>query len=361
MPENNQTPQTVDLSSVNPPQNSAPQEGFFDRQLKNFAWFLAKVTWQPDPQTWSQNPAPQSTPQESITQQPSEPALKESSFFDKLVANTQGLLNKTQELATSIADKTSTFSEGLVKTTQNVTSTVQNVSNSVISTTTNAAQTIASAPQNIANTVGSIAEQTTNQVQNLGNQATSTAQNFANQATQGVSNLVQTGQEIWSQIVDHGSQAVSNIQTSATQAATTIQNQTSNFMQNPVETLQSSAENLTNQAQNIAQQSVNIAQQTATQTQQTIEQGSQTGLLNQISSGVIQIVDKSKEIWSSAIENTKSFVENPVEKVDSLISAGMPQTPVQTETENTTSLDNLDKKLEKSESAQIDPTPGIYQ
>lgn len=46
MPENQQTPQTVDLSSV----NAQPKtEGFFDRMMKKSASFIAKATGQPDP------------------------------------------------------------------------------------------------------------------------------------------------------------------------------------------------------------------------------------------------------------------------------------------------------------------------
>ena len=46
MPENQQTPQTVDLSSVN---SQPKKEGFFDRMLKRSASFIAKATGQPDP------------------------------------------------------------------------------------------------------------------------------------------------------------------------------------------------------------------------------------------------------------------------------------------------------------------------
>lgn len=46
MQENQQTPQTVDLSSVNA---QPKKEGFFDRMLKSSASFIAKATGQPDP------------------------------------------------------------------------------------------------------------------------------------------------------------------------------------------------------------------------------------------------------------------------------------------------------------------------
>lgn len=50
MPENQQTPQTVDLSSVNSqPKKEGFFEGFFDRMLKSSASFIAKATGQPDP------------------------------------------------------------------------------------------------------------------------------------------------------------------------------------------------------------------------------------------------------------------------------------------------------------------------
>ena len=46
MPENQQTPQTVDLSSVN---SQPKKEGFFVRMLNSSASFIAKATGQLDP------------------------------------------------------------------------------------------------------------------------------------------------------------------------------------------------------------------------------------------------------------------------------------------------------------------------
>lgn len=274
MTDNNQSPQTVDLNAINTTQQTPVQEGFFDKQLKNFAGFVAKMTGQPDPQTWAvqtpvqnsaslpqeqsfissqspmtaesqvQNTTPPQQENLQATQLPKSP--KAPSFFDKLVANTQNLLNKTQQVA---------------------------------------------------------------------------------------NNLIEQGKEIWAGVV-------ATTQNLAEQAKTT----TANIVQNPVETIKNTASQAVSTVQNTGEkvfQSGNQAGQNIKE-QATIS-GSEGGFLQQVNQGLWTIVEKTKEIWSSAVANTKSFVQNPLEHIDNLAGAGVPQSPVQTETENTTSLENLEK------------------
>ena len=64
-----------------------------------------------------------------------------------------------------------------------------------------------------------------------------------------------------------------------------------------------------------------------------------------------------KQGASNFVEKTKQFVQNPVESIDGFAGsgAGAQQVSVQTETENTTSLDQLGNgnQIEKSESVPV--------
>ena len=64
-----------------------------------------------------------------------------------------------------------------------------------------------------------------------------------------------------------------------------------------------------------------------------------------------------KQGATNFVEKTKQFVQNPVESIDNFTGSGTgnAQTPVQTETENTTSLDQLGNgnQIEKSESVPV--------
>ena len=310
MPENQQTPQTIDLSSV----NAQPKtEGFFDRMMKKWASFIAKATWQPDPQTWVVDWTSQD---QSIQQSaPVQPEIKEEvGFFDKLVASTQGLLAKTQKISESVVAKT------------------QSISNTVVEKTTSASQMIQSAPGNLANKVSEIA-----------NQTSQTAQNLASQATQTVGSTLQKTQEVWSNIVNTSTQAVSNVQAHAT-----------DFVANPIQTVQNGTQTIVNQTQTITAPIVNQAWGVVSQMQssqvptddQTPEQ--KQGFLAQINQGLGQVIQKTQEVWSGVIANTKDFVQNPMEKIDNFAGAGVPQAPIQTETANTTSLDNLTQDSQQS-------------
>ena len=65
-----------------------------------------------------------------------------------------------------------------------------------------------------------------------------------------------------------------------------------------------------------------------------------------------------KQGASNFVEKTKQFVQNPVESIDGFAGSGAQtdQASVQTETENTTSLDQLENgnQIEKSESVPVE-------
>ena len=64
-----------------------------------------------------------------------------------------------------------------------------------------------------------------------------------------------------------------------------------------------------------------------------------------------------KQRATNFVEKTKQFVQNPVESIDGFAGSGAQtdQASVQTETENTTSLDQLENgnQIEKSESVPV--------
>lgn len=128
------------------------------------------------------------------------------------------------------------------------------------------------------------------------------------------------------------------------------------FVENPVSAVQNTTQNVVNQAQNITAPVVNQVSETLNQSQE--NHSDQQGLVSQLHQGIGQVIQKTKDMGSEALANTKEFVQNPINKIDQIAGAGVPQVPVQTETENTTSLDKLEETSEKPSS---DLTPGVQQ
>lgn len=97
--------------------------GFFEKTVKNFVGFIAKVTGQADPKqqtatppadgTSSSSPATALTPTADQNNGGSDMPKKEASFFDKLVASTQNLLNKTEQFATKATEKTKQLTQSI--------------------------------------------------------------------------------------------------------------------------------------------------------------------------------------------------------------------------------------------------------
>ena len=109
MPETENQVTTVELWKINSKENTERKPWFLEKGVKNVVNFFAKISNQPHPETGA--------PQSSSTQQPTyqenqaqetlpQEWKKTSSFFDTLVNSTQNLLNKTENLVATAADKT---------------------------------------------------------------------------------------------------------------------------------------------------------------------------------------------------------------------------------------------------------------
>ena len=108
--------------------------------------------------------------------------------------------------------------------------------------------------------------------------------------------------------MDHSAQAISNIKDHAT-----------NFVENPVSVVQNATQNVVNQAQNITVPVVNKVSETLNQSQENYSD--QQGLVSQLHQGIGQVIQKTKEVGSEALANTKEFVQNPINKIDQIAGA----------------------------------------
>lgn len=102
------SPQTVSLESINTPQR---KEHFLEKGIKNIVNFIAKITGQPSPQGGNTSSV---TPQSAASAAtPQAQPRTGKTFFDNLVASTQKLLNKTEEFATTAAEKTKNLTQAV--------------------------------------------------------------------------------------------------------------------------------------------------------------------------------------------------------------------------------------------------------
>lgn len=107
------SPQTVSLESINTPQR---KEHFLEKGIKNIVNFIAKITGQPSPQggnTSSVTPQSAASAATPPTATPQAQPRTGKTFFDNLVASTQKLLNKTEEFATTAAEKTKNLTQAV--------------------------------------------------------------------------------------------------------------------------------------------------------------------------------------------------------------------------------------------------------
>lgn len=408
---------TIPLSSVNPPAPQEKKESFFDKQLNRVVGFLAKATGQPDPKTGSisSNTTPiTATQATTITSQlpngetvnwisqetlpsvniPTPPMEEEQGFFQKLVANTQNLLSKTGDFATSIANKTSAVAGTISNSTQNF-------ANGVVEKTNAVSSTITSAPTMIANQAGNLIDkgvamwgqlkdniQTNAQnltsnplsgIQNLGGQLTEGVQQIGGQMGSGIQNLGQ-------QTLQQGQNLVSNPLGTVENLGTQVATQGQQLVNNPIWTVGNLGNQVVQQGQALASDPLrgvqNLWNQVNTQVGNLTTPPPQTletvptlpneeatsgdfaphtspilspvsnnptnngivnsgGLLSSLGQGAQNFFEKTKEIWTTTFDKTKDFIQNPVEHIDSLAGAGAEQTPLPPQTPNTNSLENL--------------------
>ena len=423
---------TVPLSEVNPPEQKKPS--FFDRTLGKLVGFIAKATGQPDPITGLKNgesaPAQQGMNQEWVVQIPIEGQQvpqQEPWFFQKLVASTQNLLNKTSSVANSITSTTSNIAGKITEKTNAVAGAITSAPTMVANQATNLINkgvdmwgqlkdSIQTNAQNLAGNVQNFASNPVWGVQNFVANPIAGVQNIGNQVVQSGQQVMNSAQQMWGQVVNGaqnaGGQVMSGVQNVWWGVVSNMQNMwgqmmngVSQFASNPVWWVQNfvadpmaGVQNIGNQVMQSGQQVVASAQQMWGQVVNSVQEAGvqipfQTQVQNSESSFVqtqeatpIQIPElasqaqmasetvstQSVPVQSNPFENvfsgikqgatnfvekTKQFVQNPVESIDNFTGsgAGNAQTPVQTETENTTSLDQLENgnQIEKSESVPV--------
>lgn len=418
---------TVPLSQVNPPEPKQPS--FFDRTLGKLVGFIAKATGQPDPITGLKNgesaPAQQGMNQEWVAQMPIEGQQvpqQELWFFQKLVASTQNLLNKTTSVANSITSTTSNIAGKITENTNAVAGVITSAPTMVANQATHLINkgvdmwgqlkdSIQANAQNLAGNVQNFASNPVWGVQNFVANPVAGVQNIGNQVMQSGQQVMASAQQMWGQVVhsvqNAGGQVMNGVQNVWWGVVSNMQNMwgqmmngVSQFASNPVGGFQNfvadpmaGVQNIGNQVMQSGQQVVASAQQmwgqvvnsvqsvgvqipfqvpaqatefVPVQTQdatavQMHENASQTQVVAQSVpvqlNPIENVFSGIKQGATNFVEKTKQFVQNPVESIDGFAGsgAGAQQVSVQTETENTTSLDQLGNgnQIEKSESVPV--------
>ena len=418
---------TVSLSEVNPPEQKKPS--FFDRTLGKLVGFIAKATGQPDPITGLKNgestPVQQGMIQDWIAQMPIEGQQvpqQEPWFFQKLVASTQNLLNKTTSVANSITSTTSNIAGKITEKTNAVAGAITSAPTMVANQATNLINkgvdmwgqlkdSIQTNAQNLAGNVQNFASNPVGGVQNFVANPIAGVQNIGNQVMQSGQQVVASAQQMWGQVVhgvqNAGGQVMNGVQNVWWGVVSNMQNMwgqmmngVSQFASNPVGGVQNfvadpmaGVQNIGNQVMQSGQQVVASAQQmwgqvvnsvqavgvqvpfqvpvqatesVPVQTQAAVplqmpENASQTQVVAQSVpvqlNPIENVFSGIKQGASNFVEKTKQFVQNPIESIDGFAWSGAQtdQASVQTETENTTSLDQLGNgnQIEKSESVPV--------
>ena len=423
---------TVPLSEVNPSEQKQPS--FFDRTLGKLVGFIAKATGQPDPITGLKNgesaPAQQGMNQDWIAQMSIEGQQvpqQEPWFFQKLVASTQNLLNKTTSVANSITSTTSNIAGKITEKTNAVAGAITSAPTMVANQATNLINkgvdmwgqlkdSIQTNAQNLAGNVQNFASNPVGGVQNFVTNPIAGVQNIGNQVVQSGQQVMNSAQQMWGQVVNGvqnaGGQVMSGVQNVWWGVVSNMQNMwgqmmngVSQFASNPVGGVQNfvadpmaGVQNIGNQVMQSGQQVVASAQQMWGQVVNSVQsvgvqvpfqtqvQNSESSFVQTQEATPIQIPElvsqaqmasetvstQSVPVQSNPFENvfsgikqgatnfvekTKQFVQNPVESIDGFAGSGAQtdQASVQTETENTTSLDQLGNgnQIEKSESVPV--------
>lgn len=152
-------------------------------------------------------------------------------------------------------------------------------------------------------------------------------QNIGNQVMQSWQQVVASAQQMWGQVVN-------SVQGVGVQVPFQVPAQATEFV--PVQTQDAAAVQM---PENASQTQV-VAQSVPVQ----------LNPIENVFSGI-------KQGASNFVEKTKQFVQNPIESIDGFAGsgAGNQQVSVQTETENTTSLDQLENgnQIEQSESVPM--------
>lgn len=329
----NQTPTTVQLDSI--PSWEPPKMGFFEKTVKNFVGFIAKVTGQADPkqqtavppadETSSSSPAAAPTPTADQNNGGSDIPKKEASFFDKLVASTQNLLNKTEQFATKATEKTKQLT-----------------------------QSIREAPSKVVDTTNTVIQKGVNFGEKVKNQAEHTIDKGVDFGKNLQSTMKEWAQQFKTNPIQAGGNVISGAAHSTAEFGKGLGWQAKEIGSNAVAKIKDTGSTIKEHIHNAGQQ-VNID---ASGEIKSVP----TNIVGGIKQAGAKVVGKTKEFWQHAIDTTKDIIKNPVKHIDNLASDGMSsQEAVVTETENTTSLDHLEAWLQTAstpETAEATaPTP----
>ncbi len=206
------------------------------------------------------------------------------SFFEKLVSSTQNLLDKTQDFASKAVEKTNAVIDKGIDLGEKVKSRAETAVNSGV-----------------------------NFGKNLKTTMTEWAQKFTENPLQAageigkgvVSSTTHLGKDLGEQVKDAGSASLNQ--------------------------LKEGAQTLGEEVQQVGEQ-LPLAGTPA------------TNFVADLKGKGEKALDATKEIWKNLVTSTTDFVKNPIEHFDFLTGKGNDEAPtVQTETENTTALENLEK------------------
>lgn len=357
---------TVPLSQVNPPEPKQPS--FFDRTVGKLVGFIAKATGQPDPITGIKNgesaPAQQGMNQEWVAQMPIEGQQvpqQEPWFFQKLVASTQNLLNKTSSVANSITSTTSNIAGKITEKTNAVAGAITSAPTMVANQATNLINkgvdmwgqlkdSIQTNAQNLAGNVQNFASNPVGGVQNFVANPIAGVQNIGNQVVQSGQQVMASAQQMWGQVVNGvqnaGGQVMNGVQNVWWGVVSNMQNMwgqmmngVSQFASNPVGGVQNfvadpmaGVQNIGNQVMQSGQQVVASAQQMWGQVVNSVQEAGvqipfQTPVQNSESSFVqtqeatpIQMPDHASQ--TQAVKQSVPVQLNPIENVFSGIKQG---------------------------------------
>lgn len=305
MTENQTQAKTIQLDTINP--EPERKIGFFEKGVQKFTGFLAKITNQPDPQTWAHQ-----SPSQEVATQPnqSQSNSKEPSFFDKLVSSTQNLLNKTENFVSTAAEKT-----------KDVTQKIREAPGKVVETT----NTVIQKGVDIGEKVKDRAENVVDKGINFGKNLQTTMSDGAKQFTQDP--LKATGN------------VVKGTVTSTTELGKEWGEQAKEIWENTIEGVKTTGENVKDKLKNAGQEIQMNWDKLETKATNTFWEIKEAGT---------KVFEKAKETWTNAFNSAKDLVKNPVNHIDTMIWWGKDtSTQVQTETENTTSLDSLEQAAEQ--------------
>ena len=291
--------QTVPMNEIN--QSPEKKENLFERGVKNLVGFIAKATGQPNPETGVSSVASPDS-----NEQTSSPRTNPS-FFEKLVSSTQNLLNKTEDFASKAAETTKILTQNIREAWEKTVEKTNAVLDKGIS---------------LWEQVKSRAETTVNSGLDFGKNLKTTVTEWAQKFTE---NPFQAAGEIGKGIV-----------TSTANLGKDLGEQIKDAGSVSLEQFQEGVQTLENGVSQAGEQvSLGGADKMMT---------TATNFIADLKGKGKDALTATKEIWKSVVEKTSDLMKNPIEHLDTLTGNGQEEiSTLETETENTTALENFEK------------------